>query len=461
MRHIGFSKKTPLRRTVQSVAAASLMGTTLLASTAVVSFQDINDLTGVQSPTDQRWLTRLVAVPAGYSVNKAQARTAGDSSATIEHKLAVRTAGGTHIIGADAVAPATETPKLNRALKGGRVVEIDSARFDLAEVNVAMLSSRSIMQIDDASALPTQSQPLVALAQSLHSNDADAVSEVMEQGLVRVALSSPQHDQARAANIAMAGLSSRKIRRPKYGETVVAAATRPAAKAVKVARTTKIAKATAGGGVDQQTTGSLVSAYAPSAEPSSSPFDAVLRPTLPKERPATETAKKAEKKQKKDSGRIKIVLSKHDHKWALNPLPKRAYSAAERRCLGIGIYFEARGEPIAGQQAVAQVILNRVKNPHYPNSVCGVVYQNKHWRNRCQFSFACDGKRDKIRSRKHWNIAMKVADDAIDGRVWLKSVGSSSHYHADYVWPRWRRKMKRLTKIGRHIFYRTYGGGWS
>ena len=66
-----------------------------------------------------------------------------------------------------------------------------------------------------------------------------------------------------------------------------------------------------------------------------------------------------------------------------------------------------------------------------------------------------------VNSHKHWKRSVKVANAAIDGRVWLRSVGSSSHYHADYVWPRWRRKMRRMVKIGRHIFYRTYGGGWS
>ncbi len=71
-------------------------------------------------------------------------------------------------------------------------------------------------------------------------------------------------------------------------------------------------------------------------------------------------------------------------------------SASELKCLATAIYFEARGEPEEGQLAVAQVVLNRVKNPAYPNTICGVVYQNKTKRNRCQFSFACDGRSDRI-----------------------------------------------------------------
>ena len=155
------------------------------------------------------------------------------------------------------------------------------------------------------------------------------------------------------------------------------------------------------------------------------------------------------------------VLSRGDHKWAAKRLPRRVTTKSEQRCLAAGIYFEARGEPIRGQEAVAQVILNRVKNPAYPNTICGVVYQNRNWKNRCQFSFACDGIRDRIRSKRHWRMAVEVAKKATSEGIWIKAVGSSTHYHATYVRPRWARTMKRMKRIGRHIFYRTRRGGWS
>ena len=156
-----------------------------------------------------------------------------------------------------------------------------------------------------------------------------------------------------------------------------------------------------------------------------------------------------------------IRLAPGDHKWAAKPLPYKSQSNKERFCLARGVYFEARGESLEGQKAVAQVILNRVKNPAYPNSVCGVVYQNSHKRNACQFSFACDGVPDRVKSRKSWKKSLKVANDAINGRYWLMKVGSASHYHADYVSPKWSSKMRKMAKIGRHIFYRTFGGGKS
>lgn len=191
----------------------------------------------------------------------------------------------------------------------------------------------------------------------------------------------------------------------------------------------------------------LATAYAP-AKPDyakASPFASLLK----------------EERDKKKRGRFIPPSAKGDHAWVQEPLPAAVFSKREQRCLAAGIYFEARGEPVAGQAAVAQVILNRVRNPKYPDTVCGVVYQNKSWRNRCQFSFACDGIRDRISSPAYWTMAEEVGQAVTAGVIWFPEIGSSTHYHATYVNPRWARTMKRMKKIGRHIFYRTYGGGWS
>ncbi|MEO1067025.1 MAG: cell wall hydrolase [Pseudomonadota bacterium] len=152
---------------------------------------------------------------------------------------------------------------------------------------------------------------------------------------------------------------------------------------------------------------------------------------------------------------------KNHHFWSGFSLPRSSFKKKQQRCLAAGIYFESRGEPEEGQAAVAQVILNRVKNPTYPNTICGVVYQNKHWRNRCQFSFACDGIYDRVNDKGAWKRAVRIARDVTKGRTYLPKVGDSTHYHATYVSPRWARKMKIVDKIGVHIFYRTKRGGWS
>jgi spore germination cell wall hydrolase CwlJ-like protein len=154
---------------------------------------------------------------------------------------------------------------------------------------------------------------------------------------------------------------------------------------------------------------------------------------------------------------------KATHAWVNNPLPKTAHSKTEMKCLADAIYFEARGEPELGQVAVAQVVLNRLKNPAYPNSICGVVYQNKSRRNRCQFSFACDGIRERITDKAAWVSAQALAKRILDDEktLYISDVGASTHYHANYVRPRWARYMTKKDKIGRHIFYQTYNGGWS
>lgn len=188
----------------------------------------------------------------------------------------------------------------------------------------------------------------------------------------------------------------------------------------------------------------LATAYAP-AKPDyarQSPFDAILT-------------------EKKDDGRFIPDIGPEDHAWAATPLPPDAFSPQEQQCLASGIYFEARGESVKGQAAVAQVILNRVRNPAYPKTICGVVYQNEDWRNRCQFSFACDNVKDRIRSEEHWKMAREVAMATTAGKIWLKEVGSATHYHAVYVRPNWAPTMKKVGRIGLHVFYRTYGGGWS
>lgn len=134
-------------------------------------------------------------------------------------------------------------------------------------------------------------------------------------------------------------------------------------------------------------------------------------------------------------------------------IPEAQLAKAEQ-CLAEAIYFEARGEPKEGQYAVAQVVMNRVRSGYYPADVCGVVYQNAHRRNACQFSFACDHIPDRVTNKHAWNVAAAIARDVTRNGAWLPEVGDSTHYHATYVRPRWIRDMVKEDRIGRHIFYR-------
>lgn len=126
------------------------------------------------------------------------------------------------------------------------------------------------------------------------------------------------------------------------------------------------------------------------------------------------------------------------------------------RCLTQGVYFEAALESTEGQEAVAQVILNRVRDPNYPNSVCGVVFEGAERNTGCQFSFTCDGALAQAPVGWAWNRARVVAERALSGHVATK-VGTATHYHADYVHPWWAPTLGKITQIGAHIFYRWKG----
>lgn len=133
--------------------------------------------------------------------------------------------------------------------------------------------------------------------------------------------------------------------------------------------------------------------------------------------------------------------------------------AKAEKCLAAAIYFEARGEPVRGQIAVAQVVLNRVFSGKYPATVCGVVYQNAHRHLACQFTFACDGIRDVVKEPEAMERAKKIAAQTLDGKLWLPEVGKATHYHAYWVRPGWVREMTKLHKLGVHTFYRPRAWG--
>ena len=126
-------------------------------------------------------------------------------------------------------------------------------------------------------------------------------------------------------------------------------------------------------------------------------------------------------------------------------------------CLTQAVYYEAGYEPIEGRRAVAQVVLNRMRHPAYPKSVCGVVYQ-RNSTPVCQFSFVCDGSLLRQPAAGPWREAEDVARAALAGYV-ERSIGSATHYHADYVAPRWAPMLAKVAKLGVHIFYR-WPGAW-
>jgi len=128
-------------------------------------------------------------------------------------------------------------------------------------------------------------------------------------------------------------------------------------------------------------------------------------------------------------------------------------------CLAKAIYFEARNQPFRGEVAVAQVVINRVFSPFFPDDVCSVVYQNSSHYLGCQFTFACDGRSKAIRERGAWARARRIARLTLDGKLYVRAVGTATHYHAIYVHPYWTRDMHRLVREGIHTFYRPIAWG--
>jgi hypothetical protein len=126
-------------------------------------------------------------------------------------------------------------------------------------------------------------------------------------------------------------------------------------------------------------------------------------------------------------------------------------------CLTQAVYYEAGFEPLEGRRAVAQVVINRMRHPAFPKSVCGVVYQGAR-DPVCQFSFVCDGSLYRRPALGAWKEAERVAQAALDGYV-ERAVGAATHYHADYVAPYWAPRLAKISQIGAHIFYR-WPGAW-
>jgi spore germination cell wall hydrolase CwlJ-like protein len=161
-----------------------------------------------------------------------------------------------------------------------------------------------------------------------------------------------------------------------------------------------------------------------------------------------------------DAAALNAVLPIDDADFApAQPFFLRA-SAPERArallCMTQAIYYEAALEPSEGQQAVAQTVINRVRHPDFPKSVCGVVYEGSQLPIGCQFSFTCDGSLARPPIEPYWSRAGFVAEAALDGFV-ARNIGSATHYHADYVFPRWGPQMVKIVQLGAHIFYRYPG----
>ena len=144
---------------------------------------------------------------------------------------------------------------------------------------------------------------------------------------------------------------------------------------------------------------------------------------------------------------------------------KFLFQEREETCMALGLYHEARGEPVLGQYGVAATVLNRVRSSAYPNSICGVVFQNKHKKFRCQFSFACDDISDKPRHNESYAKMQRLSKTLLSkgmareakfiGQGFQSSVDGMTHYHRHDVNPSWSKKLQQISKLGAHVFFKS------
>ena len=139
--------------------------------------------------------------------------------------------------------------------------------------------------------------------------------------------------------------------------------------------------------------------------------------------------------------------------WDVTTIPDVQADAEQHRCLAQAIYYEARSESRIGQLAVADVVLNRVDDRRYPNTICGVVFEGHTRKTGCQFSFTCDGSMDRALNRRLWRESEKVATAVLSG-MRLPISRQATHYHANYVNPVWASRLTPTAVIGKHKFYR-------
>ncbi len=134
-------------------------------------------------------------------------------------------------------------------------------------------------------------------------------------------------------------------------------------------------------------------------------------------------------------------------------LSQAEFQTDEHQCMAEAIYYEARSETRSGQKAVGEVILNRVASKHYPNTVCGVVYEGSERSTGCQFTFTCDGSMDKNPYGNHWARSQEVATTVLTGGF-TPFTNRATHYHTTDVKPVWAGNMRMTKRVGSHVFYR-------
>jgi spore germination cell wall hydrolase CwlJ-like protein len=414
---------------------------------ARIGYQDLTSLIARQPAVGERWRAHLIASPFG-TIHAARFSFPHPLGTTIPkpvtHRLAsvdrrdfevTNSISTRAFFDLDEAAPAPDLSAVNRALKGHRLVGRPQPEWDLQQT-----------QADDE--LAASPQPVAPSTYWLAS-----ITPIPER---EMAFSARPHAEIPS------GISNETTEADDEVPPVIAASERgpasptPAGDASPAIRTTRVYF-----GVEPM--GGALGTMEPWAPGEQPVFDepgardlALEQPDAPAIAPREAFAMlEAANGGETIAGKGEVT---GEGKAPKSPAERLGLTDEERakaeKCLAEAVYFESRGESVRGQIAVAQVVMNRVFTGYYPDTVCGVVYQNAHRRLACQFTFACDRVPDRVNEPDAWERAKRIARDTLDGKYWLADVGKATHYHAYWVHPWWVRTMRKLDKIGVHTFYR-------
>ena len=404
-----------------------------------IGYQDIAALLARQPGVTERWQTRMVASPAsaiqvatysfGRPIGTASPQTANMRLASLGGAL------GADITGALTRGPlaqsprpyqAADFPKVDRTMKGDRLAMPAAVPTEPAD---PFPTHQSVMGAKAAATEPSSSAPLdPELAEALNAPPLHAADVALSLG------ADPLNDASTPVEGVAAG-------------TALA----PARDGFAV-QTANLFFSSSSLGASLET----MERWQPGEEPTLVVPDPELKLPVAPLAPAARTLVTPDGSGESVASKGEVNADNQKIKTPAERLglfdPKAR--AKQEKCLADAVYFEARGEAVRGQIAVAQVVMNRAFSGYYPTTPCGVVYQNAHRHLACQFTFACDGIRDVVTEPDMWERAKKIAKATLDGRLWLPEVAKSTHYHAAWVHPYWVREMKKQIRYGVHTFYR-------
>ncbi|OAF16986.1 cell wall hydrolase [Bradyrhizobium neotropicale] len=414
-------------------------------------YQDIASLLARQPGVAERWQKQVFS--AASSIQLATYSFARPIGTSVPQSAMVRLASldGRDITGTITRNPALQTPpryqasdfpKVDRSLKGDRLATVtpapETATPPAAPAQEDPATSNSSVFGAKAAALPQPMSP----------ESAAALDPELQEAMRAPPL--PQYSNPPKAGDIALSLAAQPLDALKQAPVATAPSREPFS--VKTSNLF-FGSSSLGGSLES------IESWQPGAEPLIVLPDPDMKVMASLPPPSEEVAKATESGESvAPKGEVNV-----DNQRAKSPAERLALDEKSRakseKCLAEAVYFESRGEAVRGQIAVAQVVMNRVFSGKYPDTVCGVVYQNKYRHFACQFTFACDNNPDVIREPEMWERAKKIAKAMLDGQVWLPEVGKSTHYHAYWVRPSWVAEMKKMYKFGVHTFYRPRAWG--